>query len=141
MVASPRRAASGSEGTGLEMSEYVDRKARDALAQADGDHQRAAEILEVWCGDDARLKGALIRPFLPNICRLAIQRATARPTKDARAKVKGTAIDLVIDALQEKAGKRRIDPAIPQPAPKPQEASPKHAKALQALASSYKKKS
>jgi hypothetical protein len=123
------------------MSEYVDRKARDALAQADGDRERAAELLEAWCGDDARLKGALIRPFLPNICRLAIQRATARPSaKEARAKVKGTAIDLVIDALQEKAGKRRLEPAIPQPAPRPAEASPKHARALQALASSYKKK-
>lgn len=95
------------------MSEYVERKARDALAPADGDHQRAAELLELWCGDDARLKGALIRPFLPNICRLAIQRTTAPPSKSARARVKGTAIDLVIDALQEKAGKRRIDPAIP----------------------------
>ncbi|MSP47751.1 MAG: hypothetical protein EXQ95_00330 [Alphaproteobacteria bacterium] len=122
------------------MSEYVDRKAREALAQADGDHGRAAELLEIWCGDDVRLKGALIRPFLPNICRFAIQRTTARPSTRDRAKVKGTAIDLVIDALQEKTGKRRLDPAIPQPAPKPAEASPKHAKALQALASSYKKK-
>lgn len=123
------------------MSEYVERKARDALAQVDGDHQRAAELPELWCGDDARLKGALIRPFLPNICRLAIQRATARPTKSARAKIKGTAIDLVIDALQEKAGKRRVEPAIPQPAPKPAEASVKHARAMQTLASAFKKKS
>lgn len=123
------------------MSDYVDSKAQDALAEAKGDHRRAAELLEIWCGDDARLKGALIRPFLPNICRLAIQRATARPTKAARAKIKGTALDLVIDALQEKAGKRRLDPAIPQPPPRPAEASPKHSRALQALASSYKKKS
>ncbi|MBL8690484.1 MAG: hypothetical protein JNL04_15380 [Rhodospirillaceae bacterium] len=123
------------------MSEYVERKARDALAQADGDQQRAAELLELWCGDDARLKGALIRPFLPNICRLAIQRTTARPSKSARAKIKGTAIDLVIDALQEKAGKRRIEPAIPQPAPKPAEASVKHAHAMKTLASAFKKKS
>ncbi len=122
------------------MSEYVDRKARDALAEADGDHRRAAEILENWCNDDAKLKGALMRPFLPNICRLAIQRATARPTKDARAKIKGTALDLVIDALQEKAGKRRIDPAIPQPPPRPAEASTKHSSAMKALASAYKKK-
>lgn len=121
------------------MSEYVERKARDALAQSDGDHQRAAELLELWCGDDARLKGALMRPFLPNICRLAIQRATAKPTKDARAKVKGTAIDLVIDALQEKAGRRRIEPAIPQPAPKPSEASNKHTSAMKTLASAFKK--
>lgn len=122
------------------MSDYVERKAQDALAEAQGDHRRAAELLEIWCGDDARLKGALIRPFLPNICRLAIQRATAKPTKAARAKIKGTALDLVIDALQEKAGKRRLDPAIPQPPPRPAEASPKHSRALQALASSYKKK-
>lgn len=122
------------------MSEYVDRKARDALAEAEGDHQRAAGLLELWCGNDARLKGDLMRPFISNICRLAIQRATAKPSKEARAKIKGTALDLVIGALQDKAGKRRLEPAIPQPAPKPAEASPKHAKALQALASSYKKK-
>ena len=123
------------------MSDYVDSKAQDALAEAKGDHRRAAELLEIWCGDDARLKGALIRPFLPNICRLAIQRATAKPTKAARARIKGTALDLVIDALQEKQGKRRLEPAIPQPPPRPAEASPKHSRALQALASSYKKKS
>jgi hypothetical protein len=76
----------------------------------------------------------------PNICRLAIQRATAKPTKSARAKIKGTALDLVIDALQEKAGKRRIEPAIPQPPPRPSEASSKHSHALKALASAYKKK-
>jgi hypothetical protein len=124
------------------MSEYVDRKAREALTEAGGDQRRAAEILEFWCGNDARLKGALIRPFLPNICRLAVQRATARPSaKEARAKVKGTALDLVIDALQENAGKRRLDPAIPQPPPKPVEASAKHARAMQALATSFKRKS
>lgn len=124
------------------MSEYVDRKTREALTEAGGDHRRAAEILEFWCGNDARLKGALIRPFLTNICRLAVQRATAKPSAtDARAKVKGTALDLVIDALQEKAGKRRLEPAIPQPAPKPAEASPKHTSALKALASAYKRKS
>lgn len=122
------------------MDEYIDRKAREALAEADGDHRRAADILEMWCGDDARLKGLLIRPFLPNICRLAIQRTTAKPSKAARARVKGTALDLVIDALQEKAGKRRIEPAIPQPPPKPTEASPKHSSAMKALASSYGKK-
>ncbi|MBM3534013.1 MAG: hypothetical protein FJX60_13360 [Alphaproteobacteria bacterium] len=123
------------------MSEYVDRKARDALAEAEGDRQAAAALLENWCSNDARLKGELMRPFLPNICRLAIQRATSKPTKDQRARVKGTAIDLVIDTLQTKAGKRRLEPAIPQPAPKPAEASVKHTKAMQALASAYKKKS
>ncbi|MBM3546176.1 MAG: hypothetical protein FJX54_04440 [Alphaproteobacteria bacterium] len=124
------------------MSEYVERKARDALAEADGDRRAAAEILEHWCSNDARLKGELMRPFLPNICRMAIQRATARPTKDARAKLKGTAMDLVIDALQANVGgKRKPEPAIPQPPPKPAEASVKHAKAMQALASAYKKKS
>jgi hypothetical protein len=122
------------------MSEYVERKAREALTEAGGDRKRASEILEFWCGNDAKLKGALIRPFLPNICRLAIQRATAKPTAKERAQVKGTALDLVIDALQEKAGKRRIDPAIPQPAPKPAEASVKHTRAMQTLASAFKRK-
>jgi hypothetical protein len=122
------------------MSEYVDRKARDALVEAGGDHRRAAEILENWCNEDARLKGALMRPFLPNICRLAVQRVTAKPGPDVRARLKGTALDLVIDALQVKAGKRKVEPAIPQPPPKPAEASRKHSSAMQALASAYKKK-
>lgn len=124
------------------MSEYVDRKAREALEEADGDARRAASLLESWTSEDARLKSALIRPFLPNICRLAIQRATAKPSaRDVKAKVKGTAMDLVIEALYAKSGKtRKPEPAIPQPPPKPAAASPKHTNAMQALASSYRRK-
>jgi len=129
------------------MSEYVDRKAREALEEADGDARRAASLLESWTSEDARLKSALIRPFLPNICRLAIQRSTAQRSttkpgaREAKAKVKGTAMDLVIEALYAKSGKtRKPEPAIPQPPPKPAAASPKHTNAMQALASSYKRK-
>jgi hypothetical protein len=128
---------------------YVERKARDALNKAKGDRRDAAQLLATWVEDDVRLKNGLIRPFLANICRLAIQRAEAgdRPsmTGGKRPRESGpTAIDDVVRSLLGTSGKaapkKRPDPAIPQPAPRPVEASGKHQRTMQALASSFKKR-
>ena len=56
--------------------DYVKEKALEAIEAASEDPKDAAQLLRVWSENDDELKKALIKPFLLNICSLAIQRAT-----------------------------------------------------------------
>ena len=56
--------------------DYVKEKALEAIEAASDDRKDAAQLLRVWSENDDELKKALIKPFLLNICSLAIQRAT-----------------------------------------------------------------
>ena len=62
--------------------EYVKKKCLEALDASSENSQEAAQLLRVWAESDSELKNSLINPFLPNICALAIQSASAG-TKDS----------------------------------------------------------
>ena len=63
---------------------YVKEKALEAIEAASEDPKDAAQLLRVWSENDDELKKALIKPFLLNICSLAIQRATTDPSQKRR---------------------------------------------------------
>ena len=57
--------------------EYLRIKAGEALNATSGNRREAGQLLRVWAENDSELKKALVAPFLPNLCALAIQRAVA----------------------------------------------------------------
>ena len=57
--------------------EYVKKKSLEALDASGENRQEAAQLLRVCAESDSELKNLLTNPFLPNICALAIQSASA----------------------------------------------------------------
>jgi hypothetical protein len=122
---------------------YADGKAAEALAKAAGDRHIAAALLATWAESDAKLREALLTPFLKSLCAYAVQRA-ARATggKGAAGARKGKpadAVDAVVAALGKSAGSRTF--GTPERAPrKAVPGSAKHEQSVRALATAFRAK-
>ena len=115
--------------------EYIKKKALEAVEAASEDHKDAAQLLRVWSENDDELKKALIKPFLLNICSLAIQRATTdmsrnrqSPSSDPSSLLSAIASPETLTMSSNK-----------QPQSPPPRSSIRHQKAIAALAASFKK--
>jgi hypothetical protein len=122
---------------------YADTKAAEALAKAVGDRHLAAALLAAWAESDAKLREALLAPFLKSLCAYAIQRA-GRATGGKRAggtakRKPADAVDAVVAALGKGSGSRTF--GVPERAPrKPAPGSVKHEQSVRALASAFRAK-
>ena len=132
-------------GDGRRMSrEHLKKKAREALKEADGNASLAARLLHGWALEDEALLLALVKPMLPSLSLLAVQRAAGkgdsyRAGRRKQPVTEKAALQAVAEAL---SGKRA--PAMTSnrnPATAPAEASTRHRSAVQFLASAYKPKS
>ena len=116
--------------------EYVKKKSLEALDASGENRQEAAQLLRVWAESDAELKTSLVNPFLPNICALAIQSASAGAEDNT---------------IMEKANENSLLSAIAssetltmssirQPQSPPPRSSARHQKAIATLAAAFKQK-
>ena len=64
--------------------EYVQKKALEAIDAAGDNRKEATQLLRVWSETDEELKRALIKPFLLNICSLAIQRVISETSEKSK---------------------------------------------------------
>ena len=115
--------------------DYVREKALEAIEAASENHKDAAQLLRVWSENDDELKKALIKPFLLNICSLAIQRATTDmpnnrqdPNSDPSSLLSAIASPETLTMSSNK-----------QPQSPPPRSSIRHQQAIAALAASFKK--
>lgn len=126
--------------------EHLKGKARDALKQAEGNASLAARLLQGWALEDQELLLALVKPMLPSLSLLAVQRAAGKDDsyragrrRRSQPITEKAALEAVAEAL---TGKRA--PAMSStrnPVTAPSEASTRHRSAVQFLASAYKPKS
>ena len=115
--------------------DYVKEKALEAIEAASEDPKDAAQLLRVWSENDDELKKALIKPFLLNICSLAIQRATTDtsqkrrdPSSDNSSLLSAIASPQTLTMSSNK-----------QPQSPPPRSSIRHQKAIASLAASFKR--
>lgn len=122
---------------------YADSKAAEALAKASSDRHVAAALLAAWAESDAKLREALLTPFLKSLCAYAIQRA-ARATggKGVVGAGKGKPADAV-DAVVAALGKGSASRTFGTPERAPRKAVPgsaKHEQSVRALATAFRAK-
>ena len=116
--------------------EYVKKKSLEALDASGESKQEAAQLLRVWAESDSELKNSLINPFLPNICALAIQSATAG-SKD-RNIVKRANENSLLSAIA--SSETLTMSSTRQPQSPPPRSSARHQKAIATLAAAFKQK-
>ena len=58
--------------------EHLKKKAQEALKEADGNASLAARLLHGWALEDQELLQALVKPMLPSLSLLAVQRAAGK---------------------------------------------------------------
>ena len=116
--------------------EYVKKKSLEALDASGKNKQEAAQLLRVWAESDSELKNSLINPFLPNICALAIQSASAS-NKDSNV-VKKENESSLLSAIA--SSETLTMSSTRQPQSPPPRSSARHQKAIATLAAAFKQK-
>ena len=116
--------------------EYVKKKCLEALDASSENSQEAAQLLRVWAESDAELKTSLINPFLPNICALAIQSASAGA--EDRKIMKKANENSLLSAIA--SSETLTMSSTRQPQSPPPKSSARHQKAVAALAAAFKQK-
>jgi len=116
--------------------EYVKKKSLEALDASGKNKQEAAQLLRVWAESDSELKNSLINPFLPNICGLAIQSASAG-NKDSNV-IKKANENLLLSAIA--SSETLTMSSTRQPQSPPPRSSARHQKAIAKLAAAFKQK-
>ena len=126
--------------------EHLKKKAQEALKEADGSASLAARLLHGWALEDQELLQALVKPMLPSLSLLAVQRAAGkddnyRASRRRRSPpvTEKAALEAVAEALSGKRAPAMTSTRNPLTAPS--EASTRHRSAVQFLASAYKPKS
>ncbi|MBC7135489.1 hypothetical protein [Oceanibaculum nanhaiense] len=126
--------------------EHLKKKAQEALKEADGNASLAARLLHGWALEDQELLQALVKPMLPSLSLLAVQRAAGkddgyRASRRRRSPpvTEKAALEAVAEALSGKRAPAMTSTRNPLTAPS--EASTRHRSAVQFLASAYKPKS
>lgn len=126
--------------------EHLKKKAREALKEAGGNTSLAARLLHGWAMEDETLLLAMVRPMLPSLSLLAVQRAAGtdesyRTGRKRRSQpiTEKAALEAVAEALSGKRAPAMSSTRTPLTAPS--EASTRHRSAVQFLASAYKPKS
>ncbi|MDM7944786.1 MAG: hypothetical protein QUV20_00500 [Oceanibaculum nanhaiense] len=126
--------------------EHLKKKAQEALKEADGNASLAARLLHGWALEDRELLQALVKPMLPSLSLLAVQRAAGkddgyRASRRRRSPpvTEKAALEAVAEALSGKRAPAMSSTRTPLTAPS--EASTRHRSAVQFLASAYKPKS
>ena len=115
--------------------EYVKAKALEAIDATGENRKDAAQLLRVWSENDEELKRELIKPFLLNICSLAIQRVTSDNADKA-----GDVNDNDSSLLSAIASPQPLTmSSTRQPQSPPPRSSIRHQQALATLAASFKK--
>ena len=115
--------------------DYVKEKALEAIEAASEDPKDAAQLLRVWSENDDELKKALIKPFLLNICSLAIQRATTDPSQKRRdPSSDNSSLLSAIASPQTLTMSSNKQPQSP-----PLRSSIRHQQAIASLAASFKR--
>ena len=116
--------------------EYVKKKSLEALNASGENRQEAAQLLRVWAESDAELKTSLINPFLPNICALAIQSASAGANNSKiRKKASENSLLSAIASSETLTMSSTRQPQSPPP-----RSSVRHQKAVATLAAAFKQK-
>ena len=116
--------------------EYVKKKSLEALDASGENKQEAAQLLRVWTESDTELKNLLINPFLPNICALAIQSASAG--KNDSNVVKKANENSLLSAIA--SSETLTMSSTRQPQSPPPRSSARHQKAIATLAAAFKQK-
>ena len=110
--------------------EYVKKKSLEALNASGKNRQEASQLLRVWAESDAELKTSLINPFLPNICALAIQSASAGAEDNTIMKKANE--NSLLSAIA--SSETLTMSSIRQPQSPPPRSSARHQKAIATLA-------
>lgn len=128
--------------------EYLDKKAREALEQMQGNSNRAAQLLAQWAREDEKLMRALVAPMLGSLALLAVQRTTGRgeqyrPRASRRRPAEPIAEKVTLQAVAEVlSGKGGMTLSSNRAAPTPPpEGSRRHQTSMKILAAAYKAKS
>ena len=116
--------------------EYVKKKSLEALNASGENRQEASQLLRVWAESDAELKTSLINPFLPNICALAIQSASAGAEDNTIMKKANE--NSLLSAIA--SSETLTMSSIRQPQSPPPRSSARHQKAIATLAAAFKQK-
>jgi hypothetical protein len=116
--------------------EYVKKKSLEALDASGKNKQEAAQLLRVWAESDAELKSSLVNPFLPNICALAIQSASAGAEDNTIMKKANE--NSLLSAIA--SSETLTMSSIRQPQSPPPRSSARHQKAVATLAAAFKQK-
>jgi len=126
--------------------EHLKKKAREALKEAGGNASLAARLLHGWALEDEALLLALVKPMLPSLSLLAVQRAAGKDDSYRAGRrqrpqpvTEKAALQAVAEALSGKRAPAMSSNRTPLTAPS--EASTRHRSAVQVLASAYKPKS
>tara|TARA_Y100000588_G_scaffold393807_1_gene511244 strand:- start:4728 stop:5087 length:360 start_codon:yes stop_codon:yes gene_type:complete len=115
--------------------DYVNSKALEAIDSAGDNRKEAAQLLRVWAETDEELKKALIKPFLLNICSLAIQRVLSETTESSKRRIPDqTSLLSAIASHQTLTMSSTRQPQSPPP-----RSSLRHQQAMATLAASFKK--
>jgi len=115
--------------------EYVQKKALEAIDAAGDNRKEATQLLRVWSETDEELKRALIKPFLLNICSLAIQRVISETSEKSKTQAPDQSSLLSAIASPETLTMS----SNRQPQSPPPRSSKRHQQAIAALAASYKR--
>ena len=119
--------------------EYLKLKAREALTATSGNRREAGLLLRVWTENDPELKKALVAPFLPNLCALAIQRAVAssegRSARRSKPRDDAASLLSAIGSSQTQSMSSTRQDQSPPP-----RSSARHRQAVATLAAAFKKK-
>ena len=116
--------------------EYVKKKSLEALNASGENRQEASQLLRVWAESDAELKTSLINPFLPNICALAIQSASAGAEDNTIMKKANE--NSLLSAIA--SSETLTMSSTRQPQSPPPRSSARHQKAIATLAAAFKQK-
>ena len=114
--------------------EYVKKKSLEALNASGENRQEASQLLRVWAESDAELKTSLINPFLPNICALAIQSASAGAEDNTIMKKANE--NSLLSAIA--SSETLTMSSTRQPQSPPPRSSARHQKAVATLAAAFK---
>jgi len=119
--------------------EYLSLKAHEALTATNGNRREAGQLLRVWTENDAELKKALVAPFLPNLCALAIQRALAG--SESRSVRRSSPSDDAVSLLSAiRSPQTQSMSSTRQDQSPPPRSSARHRQAMATLAAAFKKK-
>lgn len=119
---------------------HAKQKALEALEATGNNRREASLLLRVWAESDEKLKADLVRPFLNNICALAVQsaaagRATLRKPASGRKRPADNAASL-LNAIS--GGGAQTMSSTRNSAPPPPASSARHRQAVTLLASAFK---